>query len=204
VFIQGDHVIFVHIQKTGGTAINRALGVEDSPYEKHRSALELREIYGPTVWQDCFKFAFVRNPWDRLVSWWSMIDGQRTQLANSGLANGFFKYILENATTFEEFITNCTDTIHDADGVKCIFRNQIDYLRSESGEVLVDFIGRFETLNADFSRLTERVYGTAKPLEVVNSSEHSQYQDYYNSKTSKIVEAAYHKDIEYFGYRFEG
>jgi hypothetical protein len=202
VILREDHLIFVHIQKTGGTAINFALGVEDNPPEKHRTAAELKLLYGSDVWEKTFKFAFVRNPWDRLVSWWSMIDGQRENFKRTGAANLFFRYILENATSFEEFLVNCQDAISDHDGLKSIFRNQIDYLVDDSGKVMVDFIGRFENLSEDFATITQKIYGYPKTLSVMNTSVHHHYRDYYNDQTRILVETAYQRDLEVFGYQF--
>ena len=202
MIILEDRLIFVHIQKTGGTAINRALGTEDHPKEKHRTASELKSLYGATAWDESYKFAFVRNPWDRLVSWWSMIDGQRAHIENTGQANIFFKYVLENATTFEEFICNCQNEINDTDGIKCIFRNQIDYLTDDNEKMIVDFIGRFENLSTDFATVTTKIYGTPKNLPIVNSSHHAAYQSYYTHHTQQLVADAYARDIKAFGYTF--
>ena len=63
--------IFVHIQKTAGTSITSVLneipGTEPL-YYSHSQINVLKEEY-----EDYFKFCFVRNPWDRLYSWWNMI-----------------------------------------------------------------------------------------------------------------------------------
>jgi hypothetical protein len=72
MIIHARRLIFVHIQKTGGNAISTALGQNPDCPEKHFFARDLRELYCTDVWNAYFKFAFVRNPWDRLVSWWSM------------------------------------------------------------------------------------------------------------------------------------
>jgi Sulfotransferase family len=203
VIIPRDNLIFVHIQKTGGTAINRALGVNDSPGEKHRTSQELHQLYGSEAWERSFKFSFVRNPWDRLVSWWSMINAGRGAYEAHGVSNGFFRYVLDNATTFDEFLANCTDEIEDVDGKKCIFKNQLDYLTDQDGTIMVDFIGRFESLVQDFSFITTKVYGVAKPLPVVNASEHEPYQAYYTPQTRKLVQDAYGRDLAHFGFTFD-
>jgi chondroitin 4-sulfotransferase 11 len=195
-------LIFVHIQKTGGMAISRALGGIDHPPEKHRTALELRTIYGEAAWNQCTKFAFVRNPWDRLVSWWSMIDGRRDQMKMSQSGNVFFNYVLENATNFEEFLFNCQDEIHDMDGHKWIFRNQLDYLLDEHGDLMVDFIGRFELLEDNFKTFTSQYLNRSYSISKINASNHSKYQKYYTEKTRLLVANAYKKDIDAFGYTF--
>jgi len=196
-------LIFVHIQKTGGMAISRALGGEDNPPEKHRTARELYKIYGAEAWTNSYKFAFVRNPWDRLVSWWSMIDSHRASYVTTGAANSFFRYVLENATTFEEFVSNCTHNVYDSDGIKNILKNQIDYLTDVNGQIMVDYIGRFENLAEDFSVVTTKIYGHPISLPRVNVSNHEPYQTYYTPKTRQLVERAYVRDLKHFGYRFE-
>jgi hypothetical protein len=63
--------IFLHIPRTGGTSIEKALFGQDwwgvHPPSKHLTAHMAKQIYAP-YWQDYFKFTFVRNPWDRMVS----------------------------------------------------------------------------------------------------------------------------------------
>jgi len=197
-------ILFVHIQKTGGSSIMRGLGRRPNHVHKHRFAHELREIYTPAVWDSAYRFAVVRNPWDRLVSWWSMVNMYREAHAQGGYFNNFFAYVLGRARTFEDFILNCGDDVEDPDGFKCIFRNQIDYVIDADGQVMVDFIGRFETLESDFRHVLAETGRPATALEHVNRSRHRPYQDYYSPKTRDIVEKAYARDIARFEYRFEG
>jgi chondroitin 4-sulfotransferase 11 len=194
--------IFVHIQKTGGESVRTALGVElNDPY-KHRTAVELRAIYGDAAWRDYYKFAFVRNPWDRLVSWWSMIDGLRPRFEAGEVLNAFQSYVLNRAKTFEEFLVNCGDEIADADGRKHIFRNQIDYLSDESGELIVDFIGRFERPQDDMDPVTSRIGIDRVALPRVNRSEHKSYREYHTQEAAALVADRYRRDLSIFGYRF--
>jgi len=86
--------IFVHVQKTGGNSVRTALGADIFDPYKHFFARELRDIHGEAIWESCFKFTFVRNPWDRLVSWWSMIDESRDYVDPTQPPNGFFGYVL--------------------------------------------------------------------------------------------------------------
>ena len=202
MIIKKDNLIFVHIQKTGGSAINVALGCERFPPHMHRTALELRNIYGEDVWDTCHKFAFVRNPWDRLVSWWSMIDAKRSKIITHGTHNKFFTYVVENADNFTEFLLHCQDEIEDEDGTKCIFRNQLDYMTDDFNNVIIDYVGRFERLAQDFSVVTTKVYGTARALPLVNASEHKNYRHYYTNETQHLIQRAYARDIAHFGFTF--
>jgi Sulfotransferase family len=201
--ISADHRwIFVHIQKTGGTPVRAALGVENNDAHKHFFARELRQVYGEAAWNRCFKFAFVRNPWDRLVSWWSMIDNGRDSTGTVQPPNNFFGYVLRNARSFEEFILCCTDEIVDPDGRKHILRNQIDYLVDEDDGVMVDFIGRFEKLQDDFDEIMQRISLPKIELPRLNMSSHAFYTDYYSDAMAEEVGRLYARDIAAFGYRF--
>lgn len=194
--------IFVHIQKTGGNAISRAFHQSTSAAEKHFTARELRAIYGESIWAECFKFAFVRNPWDRLVSWWSMIDALRpAHLAGRSL-NKFQTFVLERASTFEEFLENCDEDIADTDGRKWIYRNQLEYLADDDGSLLVDFVGRFEHLQRDFNVVTRRVLVEPTTLAHVNKSQHQHYTRYYSRALADNVRHRYALDVKAFGYEF--
>jgi chondroitin 4-sulfotransferase 11 len=194
--------IFVHIQKTGGNSVRAALGADIFDARKHFLARELREVHGPATWDACFKFSFVRNPWDRLVSWWSMIDNGRKTTAQP--PNRFFGYVLDRASTFEEFLTRCTDEVLDPDGRKAIFRNQIDYLLDDDGKVLVDYVGRFERLQQDFDVISRRLGRASVALPRHNASQHAAYRGYYTPALAALVAERYARDIAHFGYRFEG
>jgi chondroitin 4-sulfotransferase 11 len=194
--------IFVHIQRTGGNAVRSALDLSIYDARKHFLARELREIYGKQAWDSCFKFAFVRNPWDRLVSWWSLIDNAREYTDPANPPNKFFDYVLKRAHSFEDFITRCTDEVIDSDGRKHIFRNQIDYLVDENGTIIVDYIGRFERLQECFDEVSRRIGRAPSKLPRLNASQHAAYTEYYTSAMAEAIGKLYARDIEAFGYRF--
>lgn len=194
--------IFVHIQKTGGESVRAAFGQPRNSPDKHRTATELRSRYGDAIWADYFKFGIVRNPWDRLVSWWSMIDGMRARFEAGAKLNAFQTYILSNAGTFDEFVLKCDQEILDADGAKWVFRNQRDYLADDSGALIVDFVARFETLAADFSFVSRRALTPPSPLPHANISRHAAYVTYYTQELADLVRERFAKDIAAFGYEF--
>lgn len=191
--------ILVHVQKTGGMSIRVALNMQQWDPHQHRFASELRTLYGPEVWQHYFKFGFVRNPWDRLVSWWEMI---HRNVAEGRPMNGFQRYILSNAATFDDFIRNCGAEYRDSDGSKCIYRNQVDYLTDSSGVLLVDFVGRFENLPADFGFVAARLGLKSGPIPHINRSNHRLYAEYCSDETRAMVGELYSRDASMFGYAF--
>ena len=148
---------------------------EDARYldlpRRQGAALELRSQCDPGQWRTYFKFAFVRNPWDRLVSWWAMINRNAALAAQGNQPlNGFQRFIIERARTFDEFLVKCDEEFHDVDGLKWIYRNQIDYLTDWSGVLLVDFVGRYETLERDFHEVVGRL--GLPPRRVVTLATH--------------------------------
>jgi hypothetical protein len=197
-------LIFVHNQKTGGISTEGWL-VERCPdvfVAEHRHLLvrESVERHGRGIWDDYFSFGFVRNPWERQVSWWNMFRENR----NANPERPFWQYIQANGKTFEDFILNCTAEVEDYGVLKSTTRPQLDYFTDAEGRVLVKFIGRFERLQEDMDVVTQRTglpAGSVPHHNVARVKQH--YQDYYTPKLRKIVADRFAKDIVMFGYTFQ-
>jgi hypothetical protein len=191
--------LFVHIQKTGGSSLREALTAvipDLVPFlGTHDHAAWARQHLDD--FDSYFKAAFVRNPWERLVSWYCMIHEQGTY------TNRFWEYVRTRANSFDDFLLHCTDTIDDHDGRKSILYNQLDYLCDEQGRLLVDFIGRFEHLAADCRALFDRLRLEQPVLPHVNRSSHRHYNSFYTERTRRLVAERYARDIAAFGYTFE-
>ncbi len=207
--------IFVHLVKTAGSSIEKALnlqkknelyGFEDKegnhienaegmkfnlgkPKEErllclqHLTAAQIRARYSKEIWDSYFKFAFVRNPWELVVSQYSYVTQRREGLRQ------LLKITPE--TSFEDFVMNTRLGVSP----------QHRFLVGEEGEVIVDFVGRFERLAEDFGKVCERI-GVEASLPMANKSKHDHYRDYYNEKTKNRVSRVFAKDIELFGYEF--
>jgi len=132
-----------------------------------------------------FKFTFVRNPWDRLVS--------RYHFAKNGAKAG---------TSFKDFV----QTIHSENTGKGepSFRRQVDFIFDQEARSLVNFIGRFENLSEDFARVCEALGLGRQQLPHVNAApERRPYQEYYDAETKSLVDSMFQADIEQFAYSFE-
>lgn len=150
------------------------------------------------AWNEYYKFAFVRNPWDRLASWYTMV----TKFPKTG--NELWRYVYDNSSTFEEFIHNCTDEVEVREGVYYSFAyNQLDYLTDEDGNLLVDVIGRLETFDEDIHNVFRRIGLGLESVPQYNRSDHRHYSTFYTPETEMIVRNRFKRDIEYFGYEFE-
>jgi len=205
--------VFVHVQKTAGLSMEAVLRQNfpdaRSWHGRHGHASDgIREI-GLERWQAHYSFAFVRNPWDRLVSWYSMIERERQNLPwyrrwrKAPFNTQLWNEVVRKATNFEEFIERCTDEVFDRGSRKSFAFNQIDYLSAPDGRLAVDFVGRFETLASDFEHVAKRLGLDAASLPKRNVSHHKHYSAWYNDRTRGIVAERFARDIAAFGYEFE-
>jgi hypothetical protein len=192
-------VAFVHIQKTGGSTVARLLraNIPDIYMVGERHEFAMRGVKELEDWDEYFKFAFVRNPWERLVSWYSMV----TTFRKAG--NELWQYVHDNCSNFEEFIHNCTDEVEIRKGVHYSFAyNQLDYVTDEDGDLIVDFIGRFESFDKDVCKVFDRIGVEIEAVPHWNHSRHTHHSAFYTPETERIVRERFEKDIEYFGYEF--
>lgn len=206
------HFLFVHIQKTAGSSLRRVFeeNIEDlRPFlGTHDTALRAKETLG-SEYDQYFKAAIIRNPWSRLLSWYMMIAQQSRRLSwwekirTRGRYLRLWQYVHENSHSFEEFIRNCNAEIQDIDGRKSFWRNQVDYVADENGTLLVDFVGRYETLSADVERLFGLLGMDGVQLPHVNASTHHHYSAYYTDELAEIVSHRYARDVKAFNYKFE-
>jgi chondroitin 4-sulfotransferase 11 len=93
----------------------------------------------------------------------------------------------------------------DEDPALYVPARPVRYLTDKNGEVLVDFIGRFENFGQDLSHVFDMLGLEVSQLEIPheNRSAHSHYSEMYTPETRKIVRERFRKDIEFFGYEFE-
>lgn len=178
--------VFIHIPKTGGTSINRALGLAD----EHKTALQLRGRLGVQRWERKFRFAFVRNPWDRAVSAFKFARDR----------NKDSRFV---ALSFRDWLRLAYVDRHPLYfDIPVSFLPQFGWISDDSDRVLVDFIGRFENLSADFANVCERIGRKAPALPHHNSTKRDDYRSYYDDESIEIIARWYKKDIEHFGYEF--
>ena len=194
-------VIFVHIQKTAGTSVSEFLAsnlMAKRNGGKHESAHEVKNRIPEETWLSCFKFSFVRNPWDRLASWYLHMKKHHTSIGN----NPFFDYLLSVGDTFENFILYGDRTIATPWGDRNLFTNQFDQL-ALADQLLVDFVGKFESLESDWNLILDRIgYTGPAKLPHVNAIPREHYRGMYTGRARDLVEEKFQKDIKQFGYSF--
>jgi len=144
-----------------------------------------------------FKFSFVRNPWDRIVSLYTFIP------STSHYAIDPYKEIQKKG--FKEFIKYVKENnlANSKESKYVMLRKQLDFISDRAGKIMVDFVGKFENFQADFDKVCEKIGIPTGTLPHKNKSNHKKYTEYYDDETKKLVEAIYKDDIAAFGYTFE-
>jgi len=151
------------------------------------------DTFGPDErqYKDYFKFTFVRNPYDRLVSCYENLPQKHKELHKYYL----FGY-LERDKGFSNFckkvcrIPFCLADMH--------FESQYYLLSDKQGNCRADYIGKYENLAEEYEWIREK-YGLA-PLRHLNPSGKGNWMDYYTRKTAQLVYKKYRKDFETLGY----
>jgi hypothetical protein len=187
--------IFVHIPKCAGIAVNKALF--GNLAGGHTSLDEYINVFEPKLFSTYFKFTFVRNPWDRVVSAYTFLE----KGGFNKWDKEFYDKELSGYRDFHDFVCNwlCTENINKHHH----FKSQHTYILDKFERVSVDFIGYFENIEEDFATIAKRM-GVEAKLEKRNSVSRSNYRSYYDEKTIAIVNEVYKKDIELFNYDFNG
>ena len=180
--------IFIHINKTAGTSIGKAIGL---PMKGHLTATEVIARIGVDKWNAAYKFTLVRNPWDKVVSHYEYRRKKnKTEIASQNIS--FTDWV--KMTYGEE-----KDTFYYNNPRS--FQPQVDWLRDTEGKISMDFIGKFESINEDFQHI-KSVIGLDTILPHLNASIRTNYQEYYDDETRTIVARWFREDIEEFGYSF--
>lgn len=200
--------INIHIPKTGGTTITQALQKHfgelgqkkyyRTQIDKHAKAMEVKELVGDRVWEDFFTFAFVRNPYDLMVSsyhWWV----QKTENQKI-LYRGFNQLDVENVkgmSSFSDFISSKYGKLINEYQGECF-----DWISDENENVIVDFIGKTETIDEDWAKICKKLDIPHTSLPHRNKTNRNDYREYYDSNSRKIVESRFLRTIEKFKYEF--
>jgi chondroitin 4-sulfotransferase 11 len=209
--------IFVHIPKTAGTSVESVLGMHGDkadigirPYFnqqidrehlygqdlQHMTAADLKQVLQQDgIFDSYFKFAIVRNPWDRLVSVfaWTNLKWANAQ----ELTDKEFEASVRELHAL--FIT--ARAAGQAPRVGPHLWPQVHFLVDRDRKPLLNYIARHENLAADWARIRTHI-GVNAELPSRMRSHHRPYQSYYSETTRAMVAEIYAEDIAALRYTF--
>ncbi len=208
--------IFFHVAKTGGMSIRKVLqeyeqepdrfkikrppkmkaGKPNPFYEVwealllHATARDAQVELSAEVFDSYYKFAFVRNPWDWQVSMYHFILREPSHLKHQivqklGSFQAYLNWVIETPKPYPKGATKLQSTV----------------LTDAEGKILVDFVGRYESLAEDFAQVCDKLEIDVE-LPHVNKSSHRDYRAYYNAETRQLVADHFSADIDRFQYTF--
>ena len=148
----------------------------------HLTLRQLQAHLPETIGRDYFKFAFVRNPYDRFVSVCAMLNRRNPDYR--GREAAFMKQAIR-ATRFRQ---------------RALVRPQRDLLVDTRGLLGMDFIGRFEDLQGSFGEACRRIGIQERDLALCNATEHLDYTHYYDDELLGLVNGFYRPDFDSLGY----
>lgn len=145
------------------------------------------------VWNDYFKFVFVRNPWDWVVSQYFFSNFKKTKwdLFARKIRARHVEIVWSRLNKFNPIVSDESYL-------------QSSFVFGCEGDRLIDFVGHYERLQEDFDVICQRLGLPQVALPVKNVSGHKPYQKLYTRGSKALVGNLYERDIQLLGYEFDG
>jgi len=214
IISSGRRYIFVHIPKTGGTALALALEaramaddllIGDTPKAKkrrhrlkgvktagrlwkHSTLADAAGLISPEQMREFYVFTLVRNPWDRLVSYYHWLRDQRFD--HPAIA-------LSQALDFSEFLN------HEMTKTALSANTYGSYCRDAAGTGHCDLFIRLEHLAEDLAPLEARLGFSLDMPHFNRSTRQKDWRGYYSPEDATLIEKLCHVDIQGFSYGFD-
>lgn len=209
--------IFIHVPKVAGTSFKSLFFGTEQEIPANEDGW--RELQAGGVWprghrriadyylfdavraESYFKFAFVRNPWDRLLSAYSYLT---TSPDRTPADTRFADRYLTTENSFEKFVMKLPNPVFRMLMRERVhFRSQASFLclAGQKGTAM-DFVGRFENLSEDTETILTRLGKPVDAIPHVRASKRGDYRSANSARMQQIVGDVYAADVRLFGYDF--
>lgn len=182
--------IYIRLHRVGGTSTATALGIESQ--KLHFTSKEAMNVVGKKNWDNAYKFAFVRNPFSKLVSTYNHFPkNDRFQMKS-------------NPIPFDDWIDKLFGERKDPNyyfSVK-FFQAQSDWLKGHDNKISLNKVAKHENIQEEFAEILSTI-GIDAPLPHLNSSKKVDYRSYYSDKSYNLVKRWHQEDLDNFGYNFD-
>lgn len=161
------------------------------------------------LWDDYFQFAFVRNPFSRLLS--TYIDKVKYKKVEHPIA--FYDQF--TGLCFKDFLKKLCQLDLNKVRSDCNTYNLIDKHVAPQNLIIpsekLSFIGKLECFETDLKFVCDKlkldynfdyVVKTESNPKKLNQTNHGDYREYYDDESIQLIADAYKKDIEQFKYEF--
>lgn len=199
--------IFIHIYKVGGMSVRTFFNTYDPIVplslrevgKSHNTLAEVKELYvrhGYTqLFEQSFKFAFVRNPFDWTVSLYHFILNTESHESHEQIKTKNFN---EFCHWLSFAVNNQLKTDNGA------YHTMTEYVYDREWNCLADFVGRLENFDADMKTIADKLFLRIADIPKVNvtPNRESDYRSYYDSESRETIEKLFAYDLKHFGYEF--
>lgn len=200
--------IFIHNYKVAGASIRKALEsynfysknhlskknkvllslgyyphIFTKEFNQHITTNELKEQLPSSIFDNYFKFGFVRNPYAWQVSLYHFMLKDKSHHQHD---------LIKEMKDFQEYIHWRVN--HEV-------RLQKKYFYDDNDDLLADYVGKLENLQHDMDTICEKIKIPLIQIPHINTSKHKHFSDYYTDETSTMVYNAFLPDFETFGYK---
>jgi hypothetical protein len=188
-------VIFYHIPKNAGSSIRKAL-LDNFEGEKIQVHIPVSQSRGYLNIDDYIKFAVVRNPYSRMVSWYHNLRhvydvGEHRKAKTIARPERFDRFV-----KFQKNIYKGRETKRFQ-----LWDTQKSFI-FDRGKVQTDYIIKYENLQNDFDKFCKKYFGKTVQLDHIKKwGVQDDWQKHYNDELANIVYNRLREDFEEFGYK---
>ena len=185
MIVEEPKTIFIHIPKNAGTSVEsifKPYTILNDMFNRHGTIYDIKNRL-PNIYKDYMKFTIIRNPYDRIVSFYSYLK-EYNSLFKAPYNISFIDWLKNPEKVEIPFNSNWINVLG-------YFKNQLEWI-----DDTVDII-KFENLNEELNNL----FGKEIDLPIKNNTKHKHYLEYYNTESLNIVYDRYKEDFKKFNYK---